>query len=198
MAQHGLEDVDEAADIDPVVVKRSQHRFPDIGERGEMDDGAGAVLREGGLEGFGIEHVGFDERAPTHELGVASREVIEGDRQEASRRERLAGVAADEAGAAGDENGLHDCRIPWHDPRLGIARRHIPQPHQSLCWPGLEPGECGGHHSSGSLFHGAPSISATLLKRKQGSTGPSLVSLLYCTLLHHTHWVFLCRDPLSG
>jgi hypothetical protein len=40
--------VDEAADIDPVVGKRRRHRFPDIGERGGMHDGAGAVLREGG------------------------------------------------------------------------------------------------------------------------------------------------------
>jgi len=64
--QHGLHHIDEARDIDPVVGKRRRHRFPDIGERGEMDDGGGAVLREGGVERRGIEDVAFNERAEAH------------------------------------------------------------------------------------------------------------------------------------
>jgi hypothetical protein len=47
------------------------------------------------------------KNGPQLEVGVASREVVERNRQETRRRERLAGVAADEAGTAGDENGLH-------------------------------------------------------------------------------------------
>jgi hypothetical protein len=44
-----------------------------------------------GIEDFGIENVAFDEWTPAHELGVASREVVEGDRPETRRGERLAG-----------------------------------------------------------------------------------------------------------
>jgi len=54
-----------------------------------------------------IENVTLYERAPAHELGMALRKVVECDRQETRGGERLAGMAADEAGAAGDENGFH-------------------------------------------------------------------------------------------
>jgi hypothetical protein len=54
-----------------------------------------------------VEHAAFNERAPAHEFGVAFREVVGCDRQETRRGEHLAGMAADEAGAPSDENGLH-------------------------------------------------------------------------------------------
>ena len=38
---------------------------------------------------------------------MALREVVECDRQETRGGERLAGMAANEAGAASDENGFH-------------------------------------------------------------------------------------------
>jgi hypothetical protein len=97
VAQFTTEDVDVAAYIDPVVVKRPRYRFPDVGERG----GAGTVSSEGDIEGVAIENIAFDQRAPAHELGVASREVVECDWQKTRRRERLAGVAADEADTDG-------------------------------------------------------------------------------------------------
>ena len=50
MTQHRLKNVDEARDIDPVVDERTRHRFPNIGERGEMDHRAGAMSLEGRIE----------------------------------------------------------------------------------------------------------------------------------------------------
>jgi hypothetical protein len=72
-----------------------------------MDDGAGPVLLEGGIERRGFENVAFDERAPAHEIGVASGESVERDGEPTRCGERLTGVAADEAGTASDENGFH-------------------------------------------------------------------------------------------
>src|SRR4029077_20737635 len=49
------------------------------------------------------------ERAPLHRLGVAALEAIIADRIEAGGAQRLAGVAADKARAAGHQDGLHRC-----------------------------------------------------------------------------------------
>jgi hypothetical protein len=72
-----------------------------------MDDGAGAMLLEGRIERRGFENVAFDERAPAHEIGVPSGEIVERDWEPTRCGERLTGVAADEAGTARDENGFH-------------------------------------------------------------------------------------------
>ena len=72
-----------------------------------MDDGARSMMRECRIEVSGVEDVALLERAPADELGVPFRQIVECDRQEALRGQRLAGVTADEAGAAGHENGLH-------------------------------------------------------------------------------------------
>ena len=75
-----------------------------------MNDGAGTMLRKGRIECGGIENVTLHEWAPAHELCVPFGEVIECDRQEPRRGERLAGVAADKACTASDENGFHAAR----------------------------------------------------------------------------------------
>jgi len=48
---------------------------------------------------------------------VSAREVIEGDRHEPLRGERLAGMAADEPGTAGDKDTLAHIRLPEEVPR---------------------------------------------------------------------------------
>ena len=110
MPQHGLHHVDEACDIDVVVGKWLRHRLPDIGKRGEMDDGARTMLRERRIQCGNIENVTLHEGAPAHELCVPFGEVVECERQEPRLGERLAGVAADKACTASDENGFHAAR----------------------------------------------------------------------------------------
>ena len=116
MAQHGLDHVNEARHIDPVIGKRLAHRGAHIGKRGEMDDGVRPVLRECSIDRGAIENVTFDQRAEAREVGMAGREIVKRDRFKPGRRKRLAGMAADEAGAAGDENGLHAGLILRHSP----------------------------------------------------------------------------------
>ena len=72
-----------------------------------MNDGAGTMLRKGRIECGGIENVTLHERALAHELCVPVGKVVECDWQEPCRGERLAGMAADKAGAASDENSFH-------------------------------------------------------------------------------------------
>ena len=64
-----------------------------------------------GGEGTGevvlVAQVAAFERSPFHRPFVAALEVVERHREIAGAGERLAGVAADKSGAAGDENRLH-------------------------------------------------------------------------------------------
>ena len=104
-----------------------------------MDDGAGAMLLEGRIERRGFENVAFDERAPAHEIGVASGEIVERDGEPTRCGERLTGVAADEAGTASDENGFHrsivfSATAKLNKPRKGPFLRQ--QRHYRLHTPG--------------------------------------------------------------
>ncbi len=72
VAQHRLDNVDKARDIDPIIGERARHRFSDIGQSGKMDDGAGPVSLERRIERGEVENIALDEWAPAHEIGVAS------------------------------------------------------------------------------------------------------------------------------
>jgi hypothetical protein len=69
-----------------------------------MNDRGRTITGEGCGQRGRIEDVALHKRAPADECGMPAREVIERDRNEALRGERLAGMTADEAGAAGNED----------------------------------------------------------------------------------------------
>ena len=105
--KHGLEHIDEALHIDPIVGKGCGDRFTDIGQGGEMDHGARPMPRKCRIEMRGIENVAPFQRSPTDEFGMPFRHVVEGNGEVALRCQRLAGVTADEAGASCNENCCH-------------------------------------------------------------------------------------------
>jgi hypothetical protein len=98
--------VDQARNVDIVISERPRCRLADVRERGEMNDSDRPMLLEGDIERGSVEDVAFNEWAPAHEFGVPSRQVVK-RRSPTRRGKRLAGVAADEAGAAGEQDGLH-------------------------------------------------------------------------------------------
>jgi hypothetical protein len=118
MSQHRLDDIDETRDIDPIVGKRLRYRFSDVSQSGKMDDGARSMTLECRVQRRRIENVASHERTPPNEFGVPFRQVVERDRQEAVSGQGFAGVTADEAGAAGDEDCFHRAHVlllrsPW-------------------------------------------------------------------------------------
>jgi len=69
-----------------------------------------------------VENISPNERTPADTFGMAAGQVVEGDRQKAFCREHFTGVAADEPGAAGDEDGLHGA-LTGLSPEFLLSRR---------------------------------------------------------------------------
>src|SRR5690349_2132777 len=89
-----------------------------------MYDGARTVLGEDLVEPCAVADVATLQRTPAHRPLVAFLQRVVADRGEALLGERLADVAADIAGAAGDENFL------GHRRYIGGSRRL----RQWFCW----------------------------------------------------------------
>ncbi len=70
-----------------------------------MHHGVDAVLAQGPEHGLAVAHLADDERRIEHRLAEAAREVVEHDDPLAAGAELKDDVAADIAGAAGDEDG---------------------------------------------------------------------------------------------
>src|SRR6202044_2957335 len=70
-------------------------------------DGGRATARQNLAQAAAVGERADLERAPLHRLRVAALEAVIADRIEAGRAQRLAGVAADKARAAGHQNGRH-------------------------------------------------------------------------------------------
>jgi hypothetical protein len=86
--------------------------------RGEVQHGADAVLAQQARDESAVARVADHERRFKHGAAKSAREVVE-DHDVLAARAQLAGhVAADVAGAAGHENGVHRAKgwRPVHDP----------------------------------------------------------------------------------
>ncbi len=70
-----------------------------------MQHGGGAMAPQDGFDAAAVADVALFERPPFHRPAVTGRQVVVDDRQEARPGERLADMAADIAGAAGDQDG---------------------------------------------------------------------------------------------
>ena len=124
---HRIQQAKRADDVVAVVEPRIEHRLADIGEGGEVDDRVRTMRRQHLGEAVGVEQVAALERAPLHRMGEAAREVVVGDRRVAGPRQRLAGVRADVARPAGDQDRRHaatpspraawSCRAAWRTAR---------------------------------------------------------------------------------
>ena len=104
---HRIEQHPRPMDVHVVISAGHCHRLADIGERGEMHHRLDAVGAEQKIERRRIPNVAFDQWPPADELTVAEGEIVEYDHFVAGCRKCLGAMAADVAGAAGDENGCH-------------------------------------------------------------------------------------------
>ena len=106
-----------AASIVAIIRQRLAHRLPDIGKGREVHHRRGLVPFQHRANTRGVSDIALLQRPPFHRPAVAAREVVIGNRFEAPRGERFAGMAADIARAAGDENfqGLISRHVSiWH------------------------------------------------------------------------------------
>src|SRR5690606_17349363 len=111
MVARGLEQRQRAHDVVAVVFAGIGDRLAHIGERREMHDGGWSITVDHLVEPRPVENVAALQGAPPDGPLVAVDKVVVGDRQIAGRGQRLAGVRADVAGAAGDEHGP---TLGWH------------------------------------------------------------------------------------
>ena len=70
-----------------------------------MHHGGRAGLADRAAHGIHVADVAFDQRRAERRVAVPRREVVVDDDAVAGAPQRLGGVAADVAGAAGDEDG---------------------------------------------------------------------------------------------
>jgi hypothetical protein len=112
---HGLEQGDAAADVVVVIEQGLAHRLAHRLQPGEVDHGVDVVVPEHGIQCFPVADVGLDEGEiharqfahPDEGFGAAVAQVVQHDDVIAGVEEFHAGVGADVAGAAGDEDGFH-------------------------------------------------------------------------------------------
>ena len=69
-----------------------------------MHHGDGLIAIENLAQAGSVGNLALFERPPLHRPAIAAGEIVVGYRLVAASRERLADVAADIAGAAGDKN----------------------------------------------------------------------------------------------
>jgi hypothetical protein len=76
---------------------------------------------EGPFEVVGIAQIATLQRSPFDRPFMAALEIVERHREVPGARQCLAGVAADKAGSAGDEDGLHGASRSWSKKSEGPA-----------------------------------------------------------------------------
>ncbi len=103
---HGLEERQGAGHVVAVVRGGLPHRLAHVGVRGEVQDGADAVLQQDLPHALPVRQVRLDEGAPPRGPPVPAGEVVEHDRVVPLRSQELGGVASDVTGAAGNEDGF--------------------------------------------------------------------------------------------
>src|SRR5207253_2028199 len=93
------------------VLARILNRLPRLDVGGEMDDGFDLVILEGLVERVRIGDLADEQRRAADRFAVALLHVIEDDDLITGLLQRMNGVAADVAGASGDEDLWHS-KIP--------------------------------------------------------------------------------------
>jgi hypothetical protein len=129
-----LQQADAALDVVGVVGQGLGHRLAHGLEAGEVDDGADLVRLQGVGEQGGVAHVAFDQRQglagegvqALRHVGLAVAEVVEQHDVVPGLGQRHGRVAADVAGAAGEED-VHGVSGGKHWPcqRSSVSSRFI-------------------------------------------------------------------------
>lgn len=104
---HGFEQVLRTDDVVAPVEVRFLNGLADIAERGEVHDGIGLMGLECSGKAGWVEQVTFDGRPELHRVSPTCREVVKSYRFVPGSGECLAGMAADIASAARDQNRRH-------------------------------------------------------------------------------------------
>ena len=118
-----------AANIVAIIKQRLAHRLPDIGKGGKVHHCRGAVPLQHCVDARDVGNIALLQRPPFHRPAIAAREVVVDDRLKALRGKRLANMATDVAGAAGDEDiqGLISRSArPTQRHKYTVYRREIP------------------------------------------------------------------------
>ncbi len=107
---HHVQQGQRAAHVVGVVFARVRDQFRDLDIGGEMHHGVRPVAADHVAQARRIRDVALLEGAPADRVRPAALEAVVGDGQVAGPGQRLAGMAADVAGAAGNEDTGHSFR----------------------------------------------------------------------------------------
>jgi len=109
---HGGEHAHRSGDVVAVVFEGVGDALSHQGEGGEVDDPVNGELREQPVQEGPVPHIPHPELGPLHRLPVAGAEVVRHHHVIAPLHQQGHHVAADIAGAAGHQNGLHQTDLP--------------------------------------------------------------------------------------
>ncbi len=104
---HRLEQQERAGQVVLVILAGLPHRLAHRQPGREVHHRVDAVFDERRPHGSGVVHPGAHERQPARGLGVARGQIVEHHHRVAGCLQRLGGVTADVAGAAGNEDPRH-------------------------------------------------------------------------------------------
>jgi hypothetical protein len=100
---HRLERAERPGHVVAVIAGGIGHRLGHREPRREVHDGGGAALAQRGAHGGHVPDIAFDERRAERRVAVSGRQVVVDDDAVPGLAEGLRRMAADVAGAAGDE-----------------------------------------------------------------------------------------------
>ena len=122
---HAVEQVARRAGVVAVILERIAHRFRYDGIGGEVHDGIDLVLSQHAVHQLAVADVADDQRRIAHRLAKAGVEIVEHHHALAARLQLQQHMAADVAGAAGDQDRF-----------LGHCVRDLQRP---IGWPEMIP-----------------------------------------------------------
>ena len=105
-----LEQAAGGAGVVAVVLERVRDRLRHDGVRGEVHYRLDAVLRQHAIDQRAISGIAHHQRRVQHGAAISGAEIIEHDHALVALGELAHDVAANIAGAPGDEHGLHGAR----------------------------------------------------------------------------------------
>ncbi len=105
VALHSRQQPDRIAHIVVIELERFQHRLPYLDKRGEVDDGLKLFTRKNIVQQCSVRKIAFAQACiRTHRGCVSRRKVVQHDDLVTSTQQGTDGMAADVAGASGDQN----------------------------------------------------------------------------------------------
>jgi hypothetical protein len=111
---HRLEHTQRPSHVVAIVPRRFARGLADVQQRGEVHHRKNVVVPERLPHGDDIGDVALHELAEFRRRTMAGRETVVDDHAEPGLAQRLRRVAADVAGAAGDENGAA-ASVQWRN-----------------------------------------------------------------------------------